>query len=125
MVVAVTWRCIDNDYPPAAAGSGSTEVLGGHDSPAAGSSFVPQEDQAPRAGDDVNYPMEVTSDSSPHAQSKDGSDGDGARARPREAAEERHEGEPPGTPTRAAGGATGPAPEASGCTPTVRTWQQM
>ena len=118
--------CIDNDEPSAPAGSGSTAVLGGHHSPAAGSaSFVPHEDQAQRAGDDVIHPMDVASDSSPHGQSKDGSDGDSARARPREAAEERQEGEPPGTPTRAAGGATGPAPEASGCTPTVRTWQQM
>ena len=61
---------------PAPPGSGSTEVLEGHDSPAAGSaSFLPPEDQA-RAGDDVNHPMDVTSDSSPHAKSKDGSDGE-------------------------------------------------
>ena len=75
--------CIGNDSPPA----GSTEVFGGNDSPPAGStSFPPQEDQAQGAGDDVNHPMDVTLDSSPHAQSTDGSDGDGARPL-REAAE--------------------------------------
>ena len=109
--------CIGNDSPPA----GSTEVFGGNDSPPAGrTSFPPQEDQAQGAGDDVDHPMYVALGSSPDAQSKDGSDGDGARPL-REAAEERQERETPGTPTKAAGGAAGPGPEAGGRIPTVRT----
>ena len=67
--------------------------------------------------------MDGTLDPSPNAQTKDGSGGDGARPTPlREAAEQREEGETPGTPQKAEGGAAGPAPpEASGRTPTVRT----
>ena len=107
---------IGNDSPPAPpAGSASAPPAGSTSAPLAGStsSSLPQEDQAQGAGDDADHPVDV--DSSPHNQSADVSDGDGARPL-REPAEER---ETPRTPTSAAGGAGGQGPEANGRTPTV------
>eukprot|EP00904_Undaria_pinnatifida_P000958 jgi/Undpi1/10863/HiC_scaffold_3.g01389.m1 len=102
MVVAVTYMevCIDNDDPPAPAGGGSTETLAlTLRAKTVVLMAMVQEQEAKTV-----LLMAMAQEQEDHVEQQK---------------EERQEGEPPGTPTWAAGGATGPAPEASGCTPTA------